>query len=776
MSRKLLFTVIILCVSAFVLIQAKAAVPQSPSEVYVDGNQLMVKRPLMIDYEPYLIKGTTWQPSTRVPGVGPNPLNTTQTIDYGFFFDWYNRNPVGSEALNYWMKNQVLEHYQEDIVLMKDMNINTVRVYNDFYDEFSDNVDDYIQVLDEFYNNDIMVIMTVAISRDDFEGKRLYVYNDQNHPLSHYTPSGWVGDIGELSLADDTTSPEPHSGEHCLEITYTAGGSQNWAGIFWQFPPNNWGAEPGLDIARFVKVVFWARGDSGGEKISGIKVGGISGDTATVDYSPTPIVLTSEWQQYSIDLDGYDLSDIRSGFYILFTEADISGPQTIYLDDIYYVSEEKRYEQVVNSFKDHPAILMWSIGNEWNLNNFYGYGSFDDAAAAVNQAALDIKAIDSNHPVSSCLGDVFTEPSCDPADPCCNLNLWTVGNCVTSCPNVDVWGMNVYRGDSFTDLFDQWELVTTKPLYLSEFGTDSYGTNSFTLSGCYHAVDCSGAQAQSTQTTYALGLWSEIEENLSFYNSEKICLGGLLHEFNDELWKVGNYHAGMGGLVGPGDTSYDEYNSQGITFGGHPDLVANEEHFGVVDADRNPKEIFNELKQYYAGLGFAAPSGLTAGLDLTTTPHQIYLEWIDNSDGEDGFRIERKLDSPGSEFAEINTVGADETTYEDRNSGLVPRATYIYRVCAYKGDINSAYTVSAPVTFCFIATTAYGSAMHDEIEALRNFRDQYLLTNALGRRFVELYYKYSPPAARFISGRPRLRAVVRFLLKPLVWMSEKITK
>jgi len=79
-------------------------------------------------------------------------------------------------------------------------------------------------------------------------------------------------------------------------------------------------------------------------------------------------------------------------------------------------------------------------------------------------------------------------------------------------------------------------------------------------------------------------------------------------------------------------------------------------------------------------------------------------------------------------------------------------------------------------TDCFIATAAYGTPCAEEIQHLRNFRDQHLLKNNIGKKFVELYYKYSPPAAEFISDKPKLRTVVRFLLKPLVWMSEKLTR
>ena len=74
--------------------------------------------------------------------------------------------------------------------------------------------------------------------------------------------------------------------------------------------------------------------------------------------------------------------------------------------------------------------------------------------------------------------------------------------------------------------------------------------------------------------------------------------------------------------------------------------------------------------------------------------------------------------------------------------------------------------------FCFIATAAYGSSFVEDVETLRAFRDQHLLKNTIGRKFVEVYYKYSPPLAAYISDKPILRAAVREMLKALVWLIE----
>ena len=166
-----------------------------------------------------------------------------------------------------------------------------------------------------------------------------YVYDDFMSQKNHFAPSGWMGDYGDLNL-NQSCSESPKSGKACIKISYSAKMAQNagWTGIFWQQPANNWGDKKGgFDLSGAKKLTFWAKGEKGGEKIAEFKMGGITGEYPDSDSSVIgPIELTNKWQQFSIDLDGKDLSYIIGGFCFAASKDDNSNGFVIYLDDIIY--------------------------------------------------------------------------------------------------------------------------------------------------------------------------------------------------------------------------------------------------------------------------------------------------------------------------------------------------------------------------------------------------------------------------------------------------------
>lgn len=164
-----------------------------------------------------------------------------------------------------------------------------------------------------------------------------YVYQDKGSHVNHFAPSGWMGDYGDIKLNDASTD-NPADGRTAIKVDYTAKGAQgaNWAGIFWQNPPNNWGTvKGGFDLTGFKKLTFWARGTTGKEKIAEFKVGGITGEFGDSGaQSIGPIELTKEWKKYTIELAELDLHSISGGFCWSASRDDNPEGFTIFLDEI----------------------------------------------------------------------------------------------------------------------------------------------------------------------------------------------------------------------------------------------------------------------------------------------------------------------------------------------------------------------------------------------------------------------------------------------------------
>ncbi len=111
---------------------------------------------------------------------------------------------------------------------------------------------------------------------------------------------------------------------------------------------------------------------------------------------------------------------------------------------------------------------------------------------------------------------------------------------------------------------------------------------------------------------------------------------------------------------------------------------------------------------------------------------------------------------------------SEDGTHAEALTGLDAATTYRFRAqleydtSEIEGALRRLTTEAPPPSEgCFIATAAYGTGSAVEINVLREFRDTVLLSNALGARFVSLYYTTSPPIADFISQNEFLRIVVR---------------
>ncbi|MFH1061458.1 MAG: hypothetical protein V1747_01045 [Candidatus Omnitrophota bacterium] len=165
------------------------------------------------------------------------------------------------------------------------------------------------------------------------------VYYDRGNKGNHYVGSGWMGDYGDIKFSENEKE-NPYSGKTSIKIVYTAEGKQgaNWAGMYWQWPPNNWGEKNGgYNLTGATKLTFWARGEKGGEQIMEFKMGGLTGTYSDTDSASVgPIELTKDWQQYTIDLTDLDVSYISGGFsWVTNSMANPEGC-VFFLDDIQY--------------------------------------------------------------------------------------------------------------------------------------------------------------------------------------------------------------------------------------------------------------------------------------------------------------------------------------------------------------------------------------------------------------------------------------------------------
>ncbi|MCX5697622.1 MAG: hypothetical protein NTU54_06635 [Candidatus Omnitrophica bacterium] len=297
------------------------------------------------------------------------------------------------------------------------------------------------------------------------------------------------------------------------------------------------------------------------------------------------------------------------------------------------------YMKIVSLYRTHPAILMWCLGNEWNIEYFntgvdnspYGLYPFmsvpvplqtkdvANLAGAIDSAAKAIKNADPFHPVSSALGYrpviagelktqcyPFGRGGCsigsDPTE--IRPAITDLKKYVVLCPNIDIWGLSVYRGNTFGDLFTQWPNISSKPFYVSDFGVDSYHITSIVYVGP-DPTSVVGNKDEFKQWDALLRLGNELQRQLS---PKGRCLGGFVREFNDEIWKVGNNCYGLAGFRrAPYDNNshnYDSYDTGGYQFGLSADTDSinspNEEYYGIVDANRTPKQAYYGLQRIYA--------------------------------------------------------------------------------------------------------------------------------------------------------------------------------
>ncbi|MDD7914390.1 glycoside hydrolase family 2 TIM barrel-domain containing protein [Polaribacter ponticola] len=183
--------------------------------------------------------------------------------------------------------------------------------------------------------------------------------------------------------------------------------------------------------------------------------------------------------------------------------------------------------QMAKTYKNTPGLLLFLLGNENNYGLFWAGAETEDFPDDENQkrklgeergrpmyklfneAAKQMKLIDANHPVAICNGDLlFLDMIAD------------------ECPDVDIFGTNMYRGASFGDVFTKVKMQLKMPILFTEFGADAFNSQT-------------NLEDQKMQAYYMKENWKEIYLNAAGLGKANNSIGGFTFQFSDGWWKLG---------------------------------------------------------------------------------------------------------------------------------------------------------------------------------------------------------------------------------------------
>lgn len=269
------------------------------------------------------------------------------------------------------------------------------------------------------------------------------------------------------------------------------------------------------------------------------------------------------------EIDKKILMDLYKRFGIRVIMGDFLGKYALgsgatWFDGTDYDNEEQKktmlesVRKMVDEFKDEPYILLWLLGNE----NVYGVACNADKKPGsyfqfVNETAKLIKSLDKNHPVAVASGDTLF-----------------LDKYAQYCPDVDMFGANVYRGESgFGSFWPSVKALTDRPAFITEYGCPAF------------AYGMALKEAQEAQAEYLKSNWDDIMDNAAFGSGCGNAIGGVLFEWLDEWWKAYEpaYHDKKGLFKGP-----------------FPDGSMHEEWLGVAGQGNGKKSPFlRELRKSY---------------------------------------------------------------------------------------------------------------------------------------------------------------------------------
>ena len=134
----------------------------------------------------------------------------------------------------------------------------------------------------------------------------------------------------------------------------------------------------------------------------------------------------------------------------------------------------------------------------------------------------------------------------------------------TSLPNVDLWGVQLYRGCTFGTAFTEYQKPDcARPMVITEFGVDAWDS-------------VMGIESELLQANCLESLLVEAADELAVQTPGGVSSGQVIFEWLDEWWKA---------ECDPGTawSTHDTCNS--FTNPAYPDPGMNEEWWGIVSQD-----------------------------------------------------------------------------------------------------------------------------------------------------------------------------------------------
>jgi beta-galactosidase len=177
-------------------------------------------------------------------------------------------------------------------------------------------------------------------------------------------------------------------------------------------------------------------------------------------------------------------------------------------------------EAMVEELVGARGLLLWLLGNENN------YGLEWRSAETENLPEGERFQVMARY-LYSLMGDVVDAvKAIDPHTPVAMANgdLQYLSIIAEEVSNLDVFGSNVYRGMTFTDLFERVDEAMGIPVLFTEFGADAF-----------HAVNF--REDQGMQARYLISQWHHIYREAAGQGGIGNAIGGAVFQWSDGWWK-----------------------------------------------------------------------------------------------------------------------------------------------------------------------------------------------------------------------------------------------